>query len=386
MRVCHVITRLIIGGAQENTILTCEGLAERGWKVALLAGPETGPEGSLWKRARAGAYKCEEVPTLVRAVRPRTDKQCINELTTAFQNARPDIVHTHSSKAGVVARIAAHRAGVPIIVHTIHGMSFNRTQPWVTRAAYRALERYCGRRSHAIICVADAMAEQARAARITGDAVVRTIYSGIETERFAPSAASRSTARAAWGVSDDHVVIGTIARLFPNKGYEQLIDAMPAICDALPDARFVWVGDGAAREAYLRRLDIMKLRDRVHLAGLVLPDAVPKLIAGMDILVHLSQWEGLPRAVVQALLMQVPAVTFDNDGAPEVVEHGRTGEVVPLNNIDGVATAVCRLARDPAYREACGRRGRISVITRFDHRRMVEQIDALYRELMDANQ
>lgn len=383
MRVVHVITRLIIGGAQENTILTCEGLAERGWKVVLLAGPETGPEGSLWPRAGAGRYRSESVPTLVRAIRPRTDLQCVNELTAAFSASRPDIVHTHSSKAGIVARIAAHRAGVPVIVHTIHGMSFNRTQSWSTRTCYRTLERYCGRRSHAIICVADAMAEQARAARITGDAIVRTIYSGMETERFDPGQYSRHDVRQNWGFGDEHVVIGTIARLFPNKGYEQLLDAMVPICDALPSARFVWVGDGSSRNAYLRRLERMKLRDRVHLTGLVKPDAVPALIAGMDILVHLSQWEGLPRAVVQALLMQVPAVTFDNDGGPEVVENGRTGEVVPLNDTNALVAAVCRLAGDPARREAFGRRGRLAVLGRFDHRRMVEQIDGLYRELTD---
>lgn len=383
MRVCHLITRLIIGGAQENTILTCEGLAERGWNVTLMAGEETGPEGSLWERARSGIYTCRRVPSLVRAVRPAADRQCIQDLVAALRTARPDIVHTHSSKAGILGRVAATRAGVPIIVHTIHGMSFNRTQPWMTRVCYRALERYCGRRTHAVICVADAMASQARAARIVGNAVVRTIYSGMETALFDPQSHSRERVRRKWKMSDDHIVIGKIARLFPNKGYEQLLAAMPEICRVLPNARFVWVGDGSSRDAYLRRLDRMKLRDRIHLTGLVRPDEVPALIAGMDVLVHLSQWEGLPRAVVQALLMEVPAVTFDNDGAPEVVEPGRTGEVVPLNDSRALVDAVCRLANDPAHREACGRRGRLSVIERFDHRRMVEQIDSLYRELLE---
>jgi glycosyltransferase involved in cell wall biosynthesis len=383
MRVCHVITRLIIGGAQENTILTCEGLAAAGHEVTLLVGPETGPEGSLWARARDGGYAVETVESLKRAVSPRLDWRCLRALRAAFRRLRPDIVHTHSSKAGILGRIAARHASVPIVVHTIHGMSFNRTQSWPVRRFFRTLERHCGGRTDGIICVAEAMAEQARHHRIVGRAEVATIYSGIEIECFDPGRHNRGARRAACGFEREDFVVGTIARLFPNKGYEQLLAVLPALMDAVPRARFLWVGDGAARPRYEAALTRMGLRDRVHLAGLVSPDQIPELVSAMDVLVHVSQWEGLPRAVPQALLMRVPVVSFDNDGAPEVVRSGRTGELVRLGDGAALVAAIRKLAGDESLRQRYGEAGRRLALERFDHRRMVEHIEGFYRRLTE---
>src|SRR5512135_3292200 len=141
MHICHVITRLIVGGAQENTLLTCEGLHARGYRVTLISGPTTGPEGSLVPRARAGGYEYVELEDLIRSVNPWIDFRARRYLAMEFARLKPDIVHTHSSKAGIVGRFAARDARVPVVVHTIHGMSFNRTQPWLVRRAYAYLER-----------------------------------------------------------------------------------------------------------------------------------------------------------------------------------------------------------------------------------------------------
>ena len=124
MRICHIITRLIIGGAQENTILTCEGLDGLGHEVHLIAGPQTGPEGSLWSRAGEGEYHLHRLESLLRQVNPFHDSRCLLELVRLLKEIRPDIVHTHSSKAGILGRLAASRAGVPRVVHTIHGLPF----------------------------------------------------------------------------------------------------------------------------------------------------------------------------------------------------------------------------------------------------------------------
>lgn len=384
MRICHVITRLIIGGAQENTILTCEGLRSRGHDVLLLAGPETGPEGSLWERARAGGYEARVVDSLRRAVRPARDFRALGDLRRAFRDWRPDVVHTHSSKAGILGRLAAEQANAPTIVHTIHGMSFNRTQPATTRALYHRLERWCGGKTHGIIGVADAMIAQAREAGIVRDAATATIYSGMEVEQFDPDAIDRDATRRAWGAGPGDFVIGTVARLFANKGYEQLLASMRDIVAAVPNARFVWIGDGASRAEYLAAVEQLGLSDRLHLTGLVPPSDVPQLVAGMDVLVHLSQWEGLPRAVVQALLMRVPAVTWNTDGAPEVVRTDETGVVVSLNDTRQLVAAIARLAGDPALRQRMGAQGRAAVLERFDYRVMVERIEAFYARLRAA--
>jgi len=381
VHICHVITRLIVGGAQENTLLTCEGLHQRGYRVTLISGPTRGPEGSLVARARQGGYEFIELRELIRAVNPWMDFRARRYLCMEFRRLRPDVVHTHSSKAGIVGRLAARDARVPIVVHTIHGMSFNRTQPRWRRAAYAWLERVAAKRTHALVAVADAMIEQSVAAGICRREKMLTVYSGMEVGQLTPTRYDRAAVRREWGVGDDAVVVGTVARLFRKKGYEQLIPIMARAVRREPRLRFVWIGDGAQRAEYEAELARLGLRERTTLAGLVAPEAVPRLLAGLDILAHTSQWEGLPRAVVQALLMQVPAVAFDIDGTPEVVSDGRTGRLVALNELDAFAEALCALAADGELRRQLGRAGREHCRERFDWRRMVDRLEELYLKL-----
>ncbi|HSW45716.1 MAG TPA: glycosyltransferase family 4 protein [Phycisphaerae bacterium] len=381
MRICHVITRMIIGGAQENTALSCAGLAERGHTVTLATGPETGPEGSLIDEARAGGYDLRIVRSLRRSVHPLRDWKARRELMALFREIRPDIVHTHSSKAGVLARLAARDASVPIIVHTIHGMSFNRTQPWPVRALYRGLEVHCARFTDRIISVADAMTRQAEAAGLKPRTGFTTIYSGMRTDWFDPARHDRRTVRRDWGFDDEQIVVGTIARLFRNKGYEQLIPAMVEAARRNGRLRFLWVGDGAQRPEYEARLECLSLHGRVHMAGLIPPGQIPAALAGMDILVHASQWEGLPRAAAQALLMRKPVISFDIDGAPEVVIPGRTGLLVPLNDVRALADAMVELATDPARRQVMGQAGRELCLRRFDAASMIDRLEQVYNEL-----
>lgn len=383
MRICHVITRLIIGGAQENTVLTCQGLHDKGHQVCLVTGPEAGPEGSLLEEARAGGYAVEVVPSLRRAARPLTDLRARRDLARLFAQMRPDVVHTHSSKAGILGRLAARDAGIPHILHTIHGMSFNRTQPVVLQALYRGLERYCAHFTDRLVCVADAMTAQAVAAGIAPAEKFVTVYSGMRTNHFNPERYDRQAVRQAWGFGENDVVVGTIARLFRNKGYEQLIPAMALAAKENPRLRFVWVGNGAQRDEYMSRLDELGLHERVVLTGLIPPHEVPRMLAGMDLLVHASQWEGLPRAAVQALLMRVPVISFAIDGAPEVVIPDQTGELVPLNDIAGLARAMVALAADAPNRQRLGETGHRLCLTRFDYHAMVDQLEAIYTDLAE---
>lgn len=383
MNVCHVITRLIIGGAQENTLLTCEGLTRRGHKVTLAVGPDTGPEGSLFEETRARGYDVRIIPAMHRAVRPFADLAACRQLWTLFDKLCPDVVHTHSSKAGILGRWAAHRVGVPIIVHTIHGMSFNRTQPAPIRSLYRFLERRCARYTDALIGVAEAMIRQSVEAGIASPDRFVTIYSGMRTEWYDPARHDRQAIRQQWGFGEDCVVFGTVARLFRNKGYEQLIPAMAEASRRCPSLRFVWVGDGSQRSEYESQLLRLGLTNRVRLTGLVPPLEVARLLAGMDAVVHASQWEGLPRVVVQGLIMCKPVISFDIDGAPEVVLPDQTGLLVPLNDIQGLAEAMVRLAGDAAMRDRMGRAGREWCLRRFDHERMVDDIESLYKKLAD---
>jgi glycosyltransferase involved in cell wall biosynthesis len=175
-------------------------------------------------------------------------------------------------------------------------------------------------------------------------------------------------------VGDDDIVVGTVARLFRRKGYEQLIPIMAAAVQREPRLRFVWIGNGAQRAEYETELARLGLRERTILVGLIPPADVPHVLAGCDVLAHTSQWEGLPRAVVQALLMQVPAVAFDIDGTPEVILDGQTGRLVPLNDLNAFVASLCELAADAELRGRMGRAGREHCLERFDWRLMVDQL------------
>ncbi|MGB0715203.1 MAG: glycosyltransferase family 4 protein [Phycisphaerae bacterium] len=382
MKICHIITRMIIGGAQENTYLTCRGLAERGHEVLLLSGPETGPEGSLWPVLESSPFDTKPVDNLRRSIHPMRDWRALRDLTTMIRDFAPDVVHTHSSKAGILGRYAAARAKVPAIIHTIHGMSFNRTQTWWRRKVYESLERSAARKTHGMICVADAMTEQALAANVGHPSMYTTIRSGMEVDTFFADETQYEAVRSSWGVQPGTVTIGTIARLFRNKGYEELLKAMPLIVDRLPDVRFVWIGDGAQRAEYTSQLERLGLLDKVHFTGLVRPDQIPGLLRGMDVLVHASRWEGLPRAVVQALLSEVPAVSFDNDGAREVITHGETGFLAPFGDCDALAQAVLDLAADEAVRSRMGKLGRERCLIPFDWRTMTTEIEKVYDRVL----
>ena len=178
MRIMHISTRLILGGSQENTVLSCEGQAERGHAVSLVFGPIYGPEGSHLERAQAhGGIECIETPHLVRQLSPIKDWRCYCDLRRLIRTWKPDVVHTHSSKAGILGRFAAWKENVPRVVHTIHGLPFHPYQSFWRNAVYILAERMAAKRCHVIVCVAKAMQDQALKAGVGKEEQYRVVYS-----------------------------------------------------------------------------------------------------------------------------------------------------------------------------------------------------------------
>lgn len=385
MKITHLITRLIIGGAQENTVLTCRGLVELGHDVTLVAGPETGAEGSLWDQAKDSGTMLTTASHIRRAVNPWHDTLAIAELTRIFREISPDVVHTHSSKAGILGRLAAHRAQVPIIIHTIHGMSFNRTQGAISYRMYRSLERFVAKYTTMFVTVADAMIEQSVQAGIGPRERFITIRSGMEAEHFTPDPIARQRWRQKWGLTNEHVVVGTVARLFENKGYDEIIAAMPPIVTRVPFVRFVWIGEGKHRHLFEKQLKRLGLHDRVIFAGLITPNQVGEMINGFDMVVHASRWEGLPRALVQGLLLEKPGVSFDNDGAPEVIKDGVTGLLAPMGDVAAFADRIVRLSVDVELRLKMGREGRRICLQQFEWRQLARKMADLYERLAEKS-
>ncbi|MFW6162015.1 MAG: glycosyltransferase family 4 protein [Planctomycetota bacterium] len=383
IRVAHVITRMILGGAQENTLLTCRGLHEHpDYEVQLITGPAIGPEGELLSEAERLGIPVTLVPPLRRAIHPWRDLQAALALRRLLRDDKPDVVHTHSTKAGILGRWAARKAGVRVVVHTIHGLAFHPYERWWRNRLYVVAERRAARWTDQFISVADAMTRQAQAAGVGRDRPFETVYSGMEVERFLDANQHRDAMRRELGFGPEHVVVGKVARLFALKGYGYVLEAAARLLAAHPEVRFLFVGDGILRPRLEAQAERLGIRDRIVFAGLVPASAVPRYIAAMDALVHASLREGLARVLPQALLAGKPVVSFAVDGAPEVVIPGETGYLVPPKSVDGLVEALADIIEHPDQAAALAARGRALCRDRFPWRKMVAALDRIYRRLL----
>ncbi len=384
MRILHLTTRLIVGGSQENTVLSCRGAADAGHTVALAYGPIYGPEGSLLPKVLADPrIEPIEVPDLVREISPLRDARCHRQLRDLIRRWKPDVVHTHSSKAGILGRSAATREAVRTVVHTVHGLPFHPYQSWWRNSLYVQSERWASKRCHAIVSVADAMTRQALAAGIGRPEQFTTIRSGMEVEPYLAAAGKRAETRARFGWDDSTIVLGTLARLAELKGHDDLIDALAdrLRSDKSPRLALVWIGDGWWRDRLERRLRELSIDQHVRLTGLVDPSEIPALLSATDLIVHPSYREGLPRAVVQGLLCGKAAIAYDVYGAREVCNPEETGLLVRAGDKLALRRAIDRLLASPEDRTAMGRRGCELVREEYDWRKMSDNLLALYARL-----
>lgn len=383
MHIVHYITRLIIGGAQENTLLTVEDQHHLfGDRVTLIAGPGAGPEGSLEQRARDGGIDLRTIAASQRAIHPWHDWRTYRELVQLLRVIKPDLLHTHSSKAGIIGRAAAEKLQMPC-VHTIHGAAFHFGQNPLAFHTYKALERWAGRRTDKFISVCDAMTDQYLAAGIASRDKYVTVYSGFDVDPFLVPPRPPEQVRQELGLEPQHVVIGKIARLFPLKGHEYLVQAARSVVDNCPDVRFLLVGDGTLRQSLETELQARGLRQHFVFAGLVPPGKVPELIHAMDIVAHTSVWEGLARVLPQGLIAGKPVVSYDIDGANEVVIPGETGCLVPARAIDALSAALIDLAISPDKRHRLGQAGKKRFADQFRHQTMTKRIREVYQSVLN---
>ena len=382
MRIAHIITRMIVGGAQENTLFNCEDLIrDFGDDVLLITGPSLGPEGDLLGQGRGVEVPTRFVPELRRAISPPHDAASYRAIKQILRDFKPDVVHTHSAKGGILGRLAAASLRVPAIVHTVHGAPFGAYDSWPRRKFYEACERYAARRCHHLISVADAMTDLMVKARIAPRQKFTTIYSGMNVEPLLQANDHRERVRSELGFRPEHVVVGKIARLFELKGHEDVITAAMYL-DRDPNLHYLFVGDGAWRSRLEKQIAEAGLTDRFHFTGLVPPAKIPELIGAMDILVHASRREGLARALPQALIAGKPIISYDIDGAREVCIDNETGFLIRSCYFKDLHPPLLKLAGDAALRERMGQEGRRRFADQFRHETMTHRIRALYERLL----
>jgi glycosyltransferase involved in cell wall biosynthesis len=382
VNVSHIITRMIVGGAQENTLFSVLGLSELpAYQVQLLTGPETGAEGNLLEVA-SSKPDVVTIPHLVRSIRPVADARAFGELRAALRASQPDVVHTHSSKGGVLGRAAARAAGAPVVVHTLHSLVFHDYQPRFVNRSYRLIKRTMVPLTDHYVSVSDNIRERAIDARIGTADHHSTVRSGFDTAAFRATLLPTAEARAQLDVPHDRVVVGVVARLFPLKGYEDILQVAPRIVRQHPDVLFMFVGSGPMRGELEATVERLGLGRNVLFSGRVPPSDVPVAFSCFDILLHASLREGLARVIPQAVLAGKPVVAYDLDGSGEVVEDGRNGFLVRPRDLDELAMRVGELVGDARSRELLGGVGADEIAVKFSVEEMVRQLDELYRRLL----
>ncbi|HEX9190837.1 MAG TPA: glycosyltransferase, partial [Candidatus Deferrimicrobiaceae bacterium] len=377
-RVVHVITMLEWGGAQENTLHTVGRLDPGRFEPVLLAGPGGMLDG---RAARTPGLRFLTVDDLVREVRPIRDAKAFLALRDILREERngagaPLVVHTHSSKAGILGRAAARAAGADAIVHSIHGFGFHDGQAAPVRSLYVALERMAARWTDAFVAVSEENIRTGEREEIFLPSRCRLIRSGFDTTRFL--AGSREAGRRILGAGDVGPVVGTVAVFKPQKAPLDFVAAARLVAREFRDARFVMVGDGELRGECERAATSAGLAGRFSFLGW--RQEVPDLLASFDVFLLTSRWEGLPRVVPQALIAGVPVVATAVDGTKEIVDHGVDGLLFPAGDVEALARGVSDVLSGRVRLDAGRKRDRL--VREFDQDGMVRAQERLYAEIL----
>jgi glycosyltransferase involved in cell wall biosynthesis len=373
MNICHLITRMILGGAQENTLLTLEYLKKTTpWNIHLAYGPEF-DEGNLAIEAEKLGVQLHPLKYLRRNLHPIDDVRSYFELTQYFSSHSFDLVHTHSSKAGIIGRIAARNAGVTKIVHTIHGLAFDEYQSSLRNFIYRSTEQIASRHCDAIISVCETMKQIALKEGLGEQTPIRTIYSAFHLEPFL-KVQPRSP--------DGRLVLGMIARMFPLKGHEDLMLLAHRIFSQWADVDLYLVGEGPLNAKWQRWIKSHpQWENRIVFAGRVAPEKIPEHLSRMDALIHLSWREGLPRTVAQGLAAGRPACVYNIGGVSEIITDNETGFLITPGDLDGMTRAIHEIRNDRKTALKMGENGRKKVTSLFSFEKMGQEIVQLYQEL-----
>jgi glycosyltransferase involved in cell wall biosynthesis len=355
------------------------GLANRGWETLLLFGTVEPDEAEV--DLRATGIPMQRVPSLARPIRPLADIRTAVAIARVIRRYRPDVIHTHLSKAGLLGRAVAIATSRAVRIHTFHGTVFGGYFGSTASGGIVRAERFLGHRSDAIVALSDRQHDELIEHGIAPAARIRVVPLGLNLERFASGReeAARTTARRSLGILDDAFVIVAIGRLVPIKRLDRLIDAFALVASRVPGSLLYLVGDGSERAALQARVAAAGLLDRVTFVGW--SGSTPDWYAGTDVVALTSDREGTPLALIEAAAAGRPVVATDVGGVADVVADGSTGFVVPSSSVGALADRLTQLALDPELRRAMGSEAPTHS-TRYSAERLVADLDGLYRDAL----
>ena len=378
IRVVNVLARLNVGGPAIHVSLLTQRMAPPDYESFLVTGTVGGAEGDMtWYATERGVTPII-IPTLGRELHPIRDIATLWKLYRLLRQLKPDVVATHTAKAGFVGRVAAWLAGAPVIVHTYHGHVFHGYFSPAKTRLFLLLERFAARLSDAIIALTPGQRDDlVNVYHIAPASKFIVMGYGLDLSAFAAAQRHSGTFRRAWGVAGDAPLITIVGRLAPVKNHALFLQAAVKLREILPAARFAIVGDGELRAELEAQVDALGLRDAVFFTGWQ-KDVTP-VYADSDVLVISSVNEGTPFTVIEAMAAGCPVVSTAVGGVPDFLNYGELGKLVPSGDADALAGALVETVQQPPDAEAL----RALIVERYGIDRLVRDLDALYRGLLE---
>jgi glycosyltransferase involved in cell wall biosynthesis len=375
IRVAHLITNFVVGGAQDYLLLIVRGL-DRTRFQPIVAGRLVGEWVPVVKSL--DGVEIYDIPSLRQPISPINDLKCVFEIKKFCRDRRVHILHTHSSKPGVVGRLAGRLAGVRAVVHTVHGFSFNSFMPPLERLFYVSIERYMSRFTTTLLLISHGDRETATTLGIGARQSVETFYYGVDYAPFQRSL-NRTEIRSSLGFHDQNRVIGFTGRFSNQKGLHILVEAFARVLGQFPQARLLLVGDGHLRPKIEEQIEMLGLKQSVVITGF--RSDIPAMLAAMDVFVMTSLWEGLSRSLAEAMYARLPVIATDVGGTSDAVQSDHRGWLIRPNSVDAATEALVDAMSNPTKARSYAEAGYSWARQTFDPKRMQQRMAALYEEL-----
>lgn len=373
----YLITKLELGGAQKQLLSLIRYLDRDRYNIFLI----TSKRGLLVEEALSiDGLRVNRLSSLARPINPLKDILAFVVIYNFIKRNKIDIVHTHSSKAGILGRWAAKLAGVNMIVHTVHGWSFNDYQNLLLRQFYIALERFTAKITDKLIVVSNIDMDRGIRKYIGEQTKYILIRYGINHGEFINNLEDNVKIRREIGLNDNEFLVGMISCFKPQKAPLDYIKLAASVRKFYPQTKFILVGDGILRRKIEKLIDKFNLRGNIILTGW--RRDIPRILSAIDVFVLTSLWEGLPIAVLEAMVSSKPVVTTNTGGVSEIVKHGENGFLVPCRDIEAMKEKIFDLLKDAEFRYRIGRRAKQDLNSDFRIEGTVRQIQSLYEYLI----